>query len=347
MTAPITIDGSSGGGQMLRNAVALSTVTGNPVRVNNIRAARPRPGLRPQHLAAVRAAAAICSASVTGAEIGSRTVEFRPGGIAPGARWRFDVGTAGSVLLVLQSILPALARAGSGSTLTLAGGTDVPFAPPFDYFAHVLAPALVPMGLRLEARLNRRGFYPKGGGEIEVSVRPSEAIRAFSLTERGPVAAIQGLCYSQGLPGHVVSRMRDSASEELAAAGHGRPQIETEVVEAGPSEGCGLVLWAQCREGRLGADALGRRGLPAEEVGRAAARRLSAELSSGAAVDEHLGDQLIVWMAMADGPSTMTVSRVSDHMRSAVEVAEAVAGARFTLEEGPPARVKCEPGRRR
>jgi len=346
MTAPVTIDGSSGGGQMLRNAVALSAVTGRPVRVENIRSARPRPGLRPQHLAGVRAVAAVSGASLTGAEIGSRTVEFRPGRRSTETRWRFDVGTAGSVLLVLQSLLPALACGPTPSTLTLTGGTDVPFSPPFDYFAQVFAPALARLGPRLDVHLSQRGFYPKGGGEIEVAIRPAPAIGSFAWTERAPVTAIRGLCYSQRLPEHIVPRLRDAAVEALLAAGQASVDVETEIVDTGPSEGCGLVLWADCGEGRLGAAALGRRGVPAERVGREAVDRLLREIDSGAAVDEHLGDQLVVWMAMAEDPSEVTVAAITDHIRCAAEVAEAVAGARFTLEEGPPARVKCEPGTR-
>ncbi|UCC68792.1 MAG: RNA 3'-phosphate cyclase [Armatimonadota bacterium] len=345
MRGLVVIDGSEGGGQMLRNAVALSAVSGRPVRVENIRGARPKPGLRPQHLMAVKAAAHACGANLIGAELGSPEIEFQPGGAPTSDQWTLDVGTAGSVMLVLQCLLPALARAPTESSITLIGGTDVPFAPPFDYFQEVFVPALAELGPRVEARLVRRGFYPKGGGEVAVTVHPAEAIRAIARRERGAVARIAGRAYSLGLPGHIVERMRESALTPLSAGGHGDAHIESEVVARGRSEGCGIVLWAECEGGaRIGASALGRRGKRAEEVGEEAAQELVSELESGGAVDSRLADQMIVWMAMADGPSEVTTSRLTDHIRSAAEVAQMIVGARFAIEEGPPARVTCCPG---
>ena len=333
---------------MLRNAVALSAVSGRPVRVTKIRGARPQPGLRPQHLTAVRAAAEACGAELVGAEIGSCEVEFRPGGVRAQREWRLDVGTAGSLMLVLQCLLPALARAPSASRMTLIGGTDVPFAPPFDYFEQVFLPTLAEMGPRVEARLIGRGFYPKGGGEVEVAVTPAPAIRPVSWCERGPMTRIAGRAYSLGLPGHIVERMRKAALDVLARAGHREAEIEAEVIARGKSEGCGIVLWAECEGGRhVGGSALGRRGKRAEEVGEEAAQYLVSEVESGGAVDSRLADQMIVWMAIADGFSELTTSRLTDHIRSAVEVTEAVVGARFSLEEGPPARVRCDPQDRR
>jgi RNA 3'-terminal phosphate cyclase (ATP) len=347
MNYPVTINGSSGGGQVLRNAVALSAVTGRPVRVVNIRGARPQPGLRPQHLMSVRAVAQVCGATLTGAEIGSREIAFQPGEIMPRQGWRLDIGTAGSTMLLLQSLLPALARAEGPSQLTLTGGTDVPFAPPFEHFDQVFLPALSELGPRVTMQLVRRGFYPKGGGEVRVSVvgqeRVSCPVRPFTWIERGRLLGIRGRSYSQGLPSHIAERMRDSAVNVLVGSGYS-PAVELDVVERGPSEGCGIVLWAECEGGRrLAGSALGRRGRRAEDVGREAAHALLAELAGDWAVETHLADQLIVWMALADGPSEFTTAKLTDHVHNAVIVAEAIAGARFTLEEGRPARVKCEP----
>jgi RNA 3'-terminal phosphate cyclase (ATP) len=343
MTEPITIDGSAGGGQMLRNAVALSAVSGRAVRVVNIRGARPQPGLQPQHLMAVRAVAEVCNAALVGAEIGSREIEFHPGEIASKTGLRLDVGTAGSVLLVLQSLVPALGFAGSHSDLTVIGGTDVPFAPPFDHFAKVFLPALAEIGPRVEATLVCRGFYPKGGGEVHVRVEPSECFRSFKWPKRGAVLRVKGKSYSQGLPAYIVERMRDAAVNVLAGAGH-RAEIDLEIVPKGPSEGCGIVLWAGCEGGgRFGGSALGRRGKRAEEVGAEAAHALLAELAGEWAVESHLADQMIVWMALADGPSEFTTRRLTDHIRNAAIVAEAITGVSFTLEDGYPARVRCDP----
>jgi RNA 3'-terminal phosphate cyclase (ATP) len=344
MAELVVIDGSSGGGQMLRNAVALSAVSGRPVRLENIRGARPRPGLRPQHLTAVRAAAEVCGARLVGGEMGSREIEFHPAEVGGITGWRLDVGTAGSLMLVLQCLLPALARARGESSMSLIGGTDVPFAPPFDYFDQVFLPAVAEVGPAVEARLVGRGFYPKGGGEVRVTVRPGETIRPLLWRERGAVCCIRGRACSLGLPEHIVERMRGAALKRLASAGHEEVEIEPEVVGRGRSEGCGIVLWAECESGRrVGASALGRRGKRAEEVGEEAAEALAAELATEAGVDSHLADQMIVWMATADGPSELTTARLTDHIRSAAEVAEAITGCRFSLEEGPPARVSCEP----
>lgn len=348
----VVIDGTAGGGQMLRNAVALSAVSGRPVRVVNIRGARPRPGLRPQHLTAVKVAAEACGATLAGAEIGSQEIEFRPGAIVAGREWRIDVGTAGSLTLVLQCLLPALAHAQGDSRVTLIGGTDVPFAPPIDYLREVFAPALAELGPRVEVWLERRGFYPKGGGEIEVAVGapPGGAVDAspglapVSWTERGAPKRFQGRSYSLGLPGHIAERMREAAMEVLREAGCGEAEIEVEVVERGRSEGCGIALWAEFEGGRrLGGSALGRRGKRAEEVGREAAEGLLTELEGGGAVDGHLADQLVVWLALVRGRSEFTTSRVTEHLRLAAEVAEAMVGCRVIIEEGRPARVVCDP----
>ncbi len=329
---------------MLRNAVALSAVSGRPVRVVNIRGRRPRPGLRPQHLMAVRALAEACGGDLAGAEIGSREIEFRPGAVAGRTAWEMDVGTAGSLTLLLQSLLPALASAPTGSELTLTGGTDVPFAPPYDYFEQVFLPALAELGVGVEARLVRRGFYPKGGGQVRVRVRPASSVSGITWLSRGSVVRVAGRSYSLGLPSHIAERMRRSAVAALDGAGISGADVEVEVVERGRSEGCGIVLWAECAEGRrLGGSALGRRGKRAEQVGEEAARMLLAELESGAAVDTRLADQMIVWMAIAAGASELSTGRLTDHIRSAAQVAEAVTGAELSLNDGPPARVHCQP----
>jgi len=337
----VTVDGTSGGGQILRNAVALSAVTGRPVRVENIRASRPKPGLRPQHLLGLTAAADLCGASLTGAAIGSREIEFHPQQIRPRRDWRLDIGTAGSITLVLQCLLPALCRAGDRSALTLTGGTDVPFSPPFEYFSQVFLAALAEMGPQVTARCAVRGFYPKGGGQLEVEVKPDGALRPITWTERGAVTLIRGISYSLGLPDHIAKRMRVSAANTLYTAGYRKLDLRLDVAERGRSEGCGIMLWAECETGRrLGASALGERGKRAERVGEEAAQALLADLASDAAVDSHLADQLIVWLALADGPSEFTAPRITDHLRSAIAVAEAISDARFRVSDGTPVVVR-------
>lgn len=179
---------------------------------------------------------------------------------------------------------------------------------------------------------------------MEVAIGGSPGLAPVSWRERGAPKSLRGRSYSLGLPGHIAERMREAAMEVLREAECGEAEIELEVVERGRSEGCGIALWAECEGGRrLGGSALGRRGKRAEEVGREAAEGLLAELEGGGAVDSHLADQLVVWLALARGRSEFTTSRVTEHLRLAAKVAEAMVGCRFVIEEGRPARVVCEP----
>jgi len=344
MTDIITIDGAEGGGQILRTAVALSALGHRPIRVVNIRGARPKPGLQPQHLLAVRAVADLCSAEVRGAEKGSTQIEFFPGPISPRPEWSLDVGTAGSLTLLLQSLLPCIAMAGGESRLALRGGTNVPFSPPVEYMEHVLLPALRQMGVHVTVSLKKRGFYPKGGGELLVTVKAQPPLQPVVRMERGQLRGIEGLVYSAQLPAHVADRIAKSAAARLSEAGH---TVSLQRDESTPSigPGCGIVLFADFEGGLIGADALGEPKKRAEEVGREAADLLLREMATGAALDSHLADQLIIWAALAQGPSRYLAPCVTDHIRSAAAVTEQVLGARFSISGESPAAIQCE-GRR-
>ncbi len=339
-----TINAAPGGGQMLRNAVALAAVSGRPVRVTNIRAGRPTPGLRPQHLLGLRAVAEVCQGELTGDALGSAEITFLPQAITHRADWRLDVGTAGSISLLLQSLLPALTHAPGETTLTLIGGTDVPFSPPFDYLNATLLAALRQMGVAVDLELVRRGFYPKGGGEVRAHLRPAARLQGFTPPERRKITRVRGRAFSQSLPEHIAERMRQSASLALGHAGYGRAEIELEVTPSGPSTGCGIALWAETSAGlTLGGNALGERGKPAERVGEEAAKMLLKEIKGEGAVDSHLADQLLVWAALADGPSEFATSRITDHLTAAAHVAQAMVGAQISFDAGPPVRVRCQP----
>ncbi len=198
------------------------------------------------------------------------------------------------------------------------------------------------MGVEAEVQLLQRGFYPRGGGKIVVRTRPVGQIRPLVLTERAKVTRVRGLSYSQGLPSHIAERTRESTVRALGQGGYGKAEVELEVASEGPSTGCGIALWAETTSGlTLGGNALGERGKPAERVGEEAARRLLRELQGKGAVDAHLADQLVVWMALAEGPCEITTSALTDHMRSAAEVAAALAGAKVTFEGEGPVRVRC------
>ena len=336
----LTVDGSEGGGQILRTAVALSAIGGRPVRVANIRAARPKPGLQPQHLLGERAIADLCAAQLKGAELNSTEIEFIPGPLSAREHLTLDVGTAGSVTLLLQSLLPCLAAAGGERRLILRGGTNVPFSPPVDYVRGVLIPALGEMGVSVEVDIVRRGFYPRGGGEVRVAVRAQGALRPIVRMERGALERIRGLVYSCRLPAHVPERISRAAASILKRAGYDA-SIEGDLDTPSGGPGCGIILLAECERAMLAADALGEIRKSAEKVGEEAAQRLVEEIESGAAVDGHLADQLAVWAALAQGESRYLASRATAHLKSAAAVTEEMLGAGFTITGDAPAVVAC------
>ena len=339
----IIIDGSEGGGQIMRTSLALSALSGKSVRVVNIRGARPKPGLQPQHLLGVKSLAEVCGAQLTGAELGSVEVEFVPGPLRAREHWRLDIGTAGSTTLLLQSLLPCLAMAPQPSSLTLTGGTNNPFAPPADYFQHLFLPALKQMGVNAELQIIKRGFYPKGGGEVQVTVSPTNDLRLIEWTERGDLQRIWGISYSRNLPPHIAQRMAKAAVEVVGQVGNlPPPDIALETEGESPGPGCGIILFADFANGmRLGADALGARGKRAEAVGVEAGLALLEEIRSSAPVDRHLGDQLVVWVALTKGPSCYLASRLTNHLRSVIEVTQTILGCEFTLEGEAPVMVTC------
>lgn len=312
----IQLDGAmgEGGGQILRSALALSLVTGLPFRIRNLRARRTRPGLRPQHLTALRAAAAVGGAAVEGAALGSQVVTFRPGPVRPG-EYRFAIGTAGSTTLVLQTVLPALLTARGPSTLVLEGGTHNPLAPPFDFLAATYLPLLRRMGPRVEATLVRPGFVPSGGGEIRVTVRPAPRLTPLTLTARGAVRRTSGVIYLARLPEHVARREVERLRRRLGwppEAFAVRP-----VRAAGPGNCVVLTVASEALTETF--TAVGERGIPAETVADRAAGQVERYLRAGVPVGEHLADQLLLPLALAGGGTFVTLPQTA-HTRTHAEV---------------------------
>ncbi|MEM3022511.1 MAG: RNA 3'-terminal phosphate cyclase [Candidatus Bathyarchaeia archaeon] len=341
-------DELEGGGQILRSSVALSALLGKPIRITNIRGKRPSPGMKAQHVTAIRALARICSAKVEGLELGSRVLEFNPGDITSD-RFEFEVGTAGSISLVLQAILPVLSLAPSKVTATISGGTDVRWSPPIDYFRFVALPILSKMGPRVDLRLIRRGHYPKGGGRVEISVEPAEKLDPILMKEFGELVEVRGLSHCTGLPRHVAERQAGAAEALLRRAIHSPISIDLEWDPHGPDRGLGpgsgITLYAKTSSGAiLGADALGERGRPAEEVGREAASKLLREVSSGKPVDRHMADMIIPYMAIASGRSEIGASELTLHSLTNVRISEAICGVRFEIrgDLGAPAELAVE-----
>jgi RNA 3'-phosphate cyclase len=333
----IEIDGSygEGGGQILRTAVSLSALTLHPVRIFNIRAGRSNPGLRRQHMAGIELVGKLVGARIKGLERGSSEVKFIPKERL-GGRFSYDIGTAGSISLVLQAVLPPAILAPEPVTFHLRGGTDVSWSPPVDYLREVFAFMLKRMGASLEILQKIRGHYPKGGGEVVCSVSPVNEIKALELVQFDVLKEINGISHCVRLPAHVAERQAESAQQVLQDKGLGPVSIMTETYpkendpHLGP--GSGIVLWAESNEGiRLGADSLGGKGLPAEKVGVKAGNQLLEELSSNMAIDSHLCDMLVPYLAIAAGSSKIGISNMTSHLRTNIWVAKRILDVNMNL----------------
>jgi RNA 3'-terminal phosphate cyclase (ATP) len=315
----IEIDGSEGegGGQVLRTSLALSLLTGKSFHLRNIRARRrPKPGLQPQHLTSVRAAAAIGSGQVQGASLYSSDLVFEPGAVQPGS-YRFDIGTAGATSLVLQTVcLPLALRCTTASDLTLTGGTHVRASPSFHFLDFTWGPYLASFGLKLSLDFKRPGFYPRGGGEMRAVVHPAAKLCGAQLSERGQVQ-IHGISASAGLPEHVGRRQADQARKRLKQHGH-KGHIDIEDWDGGP--GSALVLVAESGHVPATFVGLGERGKPAEKVADEAVDQLLHYLAQPAPVDVHSSDQIVLPLALAEGQSQFAVTAVAQHLLTNIAV---------------------------
>jgi len=346
-TRVLTIDAShgEGGGQILRAALSLAVTLQRPVTLTQVRIRRPKPGLQPQHLTVVRALAAISDAEVTGDALDSTAVTFVPRTLR-GGPYRFDVGairgSAGSVSLLFQALLLPLALAPIPSHLTLVGGTHVPWSPPVHYLTEVFLPALRLLGLEAEVRLHRWGWYPKGGGEIEAHIVPSRRLEGLRWDGPSRPEAIVGVSAVCRLPATIAERQRKRALERLSVTGL---PVEITTVGDAPALGPGSLLFlaATGQRALAGFSALGRRGVPAEAVADETAEPLLGYLRSGAAVDDHLADQLVPFLALAPEPSVFTCSSPSAHLASVAWVVQQYLPVSVRVEAGRPARVHITP----
>lgn len=311
----IDIDGSygEGGGQILRTALALSAILKKPFRIHHIRSKRKNPGLQAQHLEAVEALAQITEAQTEGVKFGSQKITFIPYKILPGD-YQFEVKTAGSTLLLFQAIFFPLSWAQRPSRVTLVGGTHVPWSPPFQYLAEVLLPTLEPMGISVNPAIEKWGFYPKGGGKIQLTIHPVHTLKPIHLTDRGSMRRIRGLSAISNLPSHVAERQRDQAvrriQEEL------NMDAEIKILPDVPSNGPGsfLFLLAEYEKTIAGFSSLGQKGKATEKVADEAIDDLKDYISSEGCIDPHLADQLVPFMAMARGNSSFTTTRTTNHL---------------------------------
>jgi RNA 3'-terminal phosphate cyclase (ATP) len=324
----IEIDGSlgEGGGQILRSSLSLSICTQQPFRIVNIRANRDKPGLMRQHLTAVKAAAEICEAVVTGAELGSRELTFRPGRLK-GANYSFAIGTAGSSTLVLQTVLPPLLTATEASTVRISGGTHNRGSPPFDFLQRAFVPQLLRMGAQVELELRRYGFYPRGGGEIVAKIKPFTGLSALTLKERGERVRAYAEAYVAALPIQIAQR-------ELETIGNGLNWSQDQLFLRGLSNDMGpgnaVTITIEHDHVTEVFTGFGERGVRSETVAGAAVDEARGYIASSAAVGEHLADQLLLPMALGQGGSFTTLA-ATEHLRSNAIVIERFTSKRVTI----------------
>jgi RNA 3'-terminal phosphate cyclase (ATP) len=353
----VTLDGSygEGGGQILRTALSLSTMTARPFRLANIRAGRRNPGLLPQHLSAVHAAAAISGAILSGDRLGSRELSFAPSHSAIAGSYEFDVaqaserGSAGSATLVLQTLVVPLALVEAGSQVLVRGGTHVEWSPPFDDFANAYLPALRKMGFCVDAELKRWGWYPVGGGEILCAIaghsprNRSVAAwpRPIHALERGALQRISGRSVAANLPAHIPQRMADRARASLEDLGVAVDIWPQRVTAACP--GAGIFLLADYVPLKASFSAYGRLGRPSETVADQAVSALREHHASAAAVEFHLADQLLLPLSVAAGPSEFTVARPTGHLMTNAWTIGQFGIAAISIEQRTPCRVHIKP----
>lgn len=297
---PIVLDGSQGegGGQILRTALSLSAITAKPFTVTKLRAGRLKPGLRPQHREAARAMAQIVDAEVTGDEVGSTRLEFRPRRKAAPGEWTLDVGTAGSTPLLLQTVCWPLALAGGPSLLTLRGGTHQDHAPSFHYLALVWAPAVARLGFPLGLELQAAGFYPEGGGEFTARIDPAHPMPPLDLRHRGTLLDVEVVSMVGGLGYEIADRQAARALRGLREAGIAA-EAERVPVPCRISRGGHVLVVSTFERTRSGHGAVSAHERSPEQVADEAVKAFREHLAGGAAVDRHLGDQLLLPAALA------------------------------------------------
>ena len=317
--ALIHVDGSigEGGGQVLRTSLAMSMITENPVEIHNIRAKRRNPGLAPQHLAGVKAAGALCNAIIQGAELGSTRLRFEPMSATQPGQYHFDIaalaktGSAGATTLLLQTILLPLALSAGPSTVVIRGGTHVAWSPPVYYLDRVLLPLLSKIGITVHINLDTWGWYPRGGGQITVSIAGNARLTAVNLSERGQLENITGIAGASNLPSHIPQRISGRANNLLKE--NNLPGSVTPLRTSSQSPGVGLFLATQFSNTCAGFSSLGEKGKPSEIVANEAVDDLLQFYHQDYALDRYAPDQLLPVLALAEGRSTLSTVMITQH----------------------------------
>jgi RNA 3'-phosphate cyclase len=331
----LEIDGSqkSGSGTILRLSIALAGILNEPLHIYKIRQRRPQPGLRPQHLEAVLTAAKICNAETRGAKLGSRELWFRPTEMA-GGEVHAEIGTAGSIPMLLLTILPICAFARKTVRVrVIKGGTDVRHAPTINYIKHVLLPMLERMGLEMKLDVQKYGYYPKGMGEISLEVQPCSELKPLRLENFGTIEEVGGISVCTFLAERKVAERQAKAANKVLKTHGYEAQIEVVNDMSNPlQKGSSLVLWAKTSTGALlGGDAIGELRKPSEVVGREAAENLVKEIEAEATVDVHLADMLVPYVALAKGESIYLCRSITEHLDTNIWLAQKILGVKFEV----------------
>lgn len=334
----IDIDGSygEGGGQILRTSVSLAALTMKPVRISNIRAGRPKPGLKRQHLSGIKLTGELVDASIEGLEVGSTEITFIPNKRRGGV-FSIDIGTAGSISLILQAVLPPAVLAPNPTTFQIQGGTDVKWSPPIDYLKNVFCPLLDRLGASIEISQMKRGHYPRGGGEVLCIVTPAKKLNSLDLVDFGELRTVSGISHCVRLPAHVAERQASSAEKIIRKQFDIDVRIDIETYtmkeDSHLSPGSGIVLWADgSNEARLGSDQLGDKGVRAEVVGEKAAKQLVHEISTSRAIDSHLADMIVPYLSVAKGESKIGISTVTSHLTTNLWTIKQILDTPMSLE---------------
>ena len=330
----LEIDGSygEGGGQILRTAVALSALKNVPIKIINIRANRPDPGIKAQHYVAIKCIKELCGAEVSGLEIGSSTLTFIPGDVK-GGKYKFDIGTAGSIILVFQTCILAFLKSSEPINIKVTGGTDNKFAPTWDFFQHVFIPLIKKFGVKIDTKLIKRGYYPRGGGEAEITIHPTKNINPLKLADEQLFFDVKGLIHIANLPDHIATRIKHSSIKKLLKNNF-KSDISIEQTSSF-SPGTGITLWAESQDTILGTTVLGERGLSSEEVGNTAAGNIIKEIVSGANIDVHAFDQLLPYMTIFDKKDTSSciVREISNHASTNIWVLKKFFDVDFEIKQ--------------
>jgi RNA 3'-phosphate cyclase len=330
----VEIDGSigDGGGQILRTALALAAVRGKSIRISKIRAGRKEAGLRPQHLQSLLAVTKISGGTVSGASVGSTEITFSPGKLPNHFAGIIDTGTAGSISLIAQTVIPLSIFGGVDLDLEIRGGTEVPNSPTVDYLSRIVLPVYRKLGAKIEFDVKRRGYYPRGGGVVKLDCSRESEPHSIELIS-GNVEPANIYSVSRSLPPHVAQRQADSAREVLEHNGFKTGSIKLDSSGESLSPGSSILIFTADHFTFLGASSLGERGKKAEVVGEEATRNFLREALNKPAVDSHLADMLITLLCCVPGKSTFTTSFLTDHFSTNCAVAKKLAGCEITTEK--------------